>query len=64
MHPRQKAAVSGEACYDGKPCRTCGNTKRYTINASCVDCSNQHAKRFVARRRQEIKELMAQARKA
>jgi Tfp pilus assembly protein PilV len=62
MHPRQKAAEAGEAFYDGNPCRTCSNTKRHTINASCVQCSNEHAKRSVARRRQEIKELLAQAR--
>lgn len=64
MHPRQQAAEFGETTYHGKPCRTCGNTKRHTINASCVHCSNELSKQSVMRRRNKIKELMAQARGA
>ena len=25
--------------YDGKPCKTCGNTKRYASSFRCVPCS-------------------------
>jgi len=59
MHPRQKAAMQGEPTYDGNPCKTCGNTKRRTINATCIKCGNELSKRLVNRRRQEIKSLLS-----
>lgn len=59
---RMKAAQQGESSYEGAPCKTCGNTKRYTINASCVECANERSKINVKKQRERIKELMAQAR--
>lgn len=61
MHPRQKAAEHGETTYDGKPCKNCGNTLRYTLNASCCHCANEQSKVRVAARRAEIKTLLDQA---
>lgn len=61
MHPRETAARQGESTYDGQPCKTCGSTKRYTINASCVDCSNERSKANVKKRREHIKALIEQA---
>lgn len=59
---RMKAAEQGESTYDGAPCKTCGNTRRYTINASCVECSNERSKINVRKQRAKIKEMMALAR--
>ena len=59
MHPRQKAALQGEQTYDGNPCKKCGNTKRRTINATCIKCGNELSKKFVMKRRQEIKALLS-----
>ncbi len=39
--PRIQAAKRGERKYTGKPCKTCGETLRYTINAACVACTNK-----------------------
>ena len=59
---RMKAAKLGESTYEGAPCKTCGNTKRYTINASCTECANERSKINVKKQRERIKEMMAQAR--
>lgn len=55
---RDAAARSGEVYYDGKPCKKCGGTKRYTSTAGCVACL---IKRGKAERRR-IKKLIAEAR--
>lgn len=39
--PRINAAKNGERKYIGKPCKACGETLRYTINAACVACTNK-----------------------
>ncbi len=39
--PRIQAAKRGERKYTGKPCKTCGETLRYPINAACVACTNK-----------------------
>jgi hypothetical protein len=59
MHPRQQAAMRGETTYDSNPCKKCGTTKRRTINASCIKCSNELSRVLSNRRRQEIKSLLA-----
>lgn len=38
MSPRRKAAMQGQRQYEGKPCKACGATLRYTSNAGCVEC--------------------------
>ena len=37
--PRFAAARLGHRKYQGKPCKTCGSTERYVINAGCVACT-------------------------
>lgn len=39
--PRLIAAKNGQRRYEGKPCKVCGNTEKYVINASCVACAKQ-----------------------
>jgi len=47
MHPRQVASEKGEKFYDGKPCKKCGNTLRYTSMTGCVICTKENSiKRF------------------
>ena len=60
---RMQAAAKGEKKYDGLPCKNCGLTKKYTLNASCIKCSNAYAAIYVAKGRKKIKELLAQANK-
>ena len=38
---RKQAKERGEKTYDGKPCKNCGSTKKYTSNWSCVSCELQ-----------------------
>lgn len=61
MHPREIAARKGERFYSGGSCKNCGATKRHTINASCIACSNKLAKINVTKRRKKIKQLLAQS---
>lgn len=61
MHPRELAARNGENTYHGLPCKTCGNTKRYTINSTCVNCVSERAKIRVKQRREAIKAMLDQA---
>jgi len=42
--PREKAARLGDTKYYGSACKKCGNTLRYTMNNSCIDCAKGHAK--------------------
>ena len=47
MHPRQIASEKGEKFYQGKPCKKCGNTLRYTSMTGCVNCTKENSiKRF------------------
>jgi uncharacterized Zn finger protein (UPF0148 family) len=47
MHPRQIATEKGEKFYQGKPCKKCGNTLRYTSMTGCVNCTKKNSiKRF------------------
>jgi hypothetical protein len=61
MHNRQQAALEGESCYQGKPCRNCGEQLRYTINATCVQCARKRSSELTKRRREEIKEMLSSA---
>jgi len=61
MHPRQEAAEKGQNKYEGKPCKHCGLTTRFTINAGCVNCVTTHAKGLTSQRRAVIKRLMTSA---
>lgn len=31
--------------FDGKPCKKCGSTLRYSLNKRCVECKRQHNKK-------------------
>lgn len=44
LSPRQIAIRDGAKHYEGKPCGTCGETKRYTKQGSCVHCNNRRTK--------------------
>jgi hypothetical protein len=54
LSPRDIAARNGKRKYDGKPCKTCGETERYTINCACVACTLAANKKETDR----IKELL------
>lgn len=62
MTPRMQAAERGQNKYDGKPCKACGATLKWTVNATCVACSTEKAKEGNKRHREAIKELMEIAR--
>lgn len=36
---RLDALHKGEKWYDGKPCKNCGETKKFTSNCCCVECN-------------------------
>jgi hypothetical protein len=61
MTPRFLAAKNGENKYIGNACRNCGCTSKWTINASCVQCSNQRARENVKKSREAIKEMLQEA---
>jgi len=47
MHPRQIASEKDEKFYQGKPCKKCENTLRYTSMTGCVNCTKKNSiKRF------------------
>lgn len=60
--PRLDAAKSGQSKYEGKPCRRCGGTTRWTINCTCVRCSNIRTKEGVRKRRALIRDLLRENR--
>jgi hypothetical protein len=35
---RKEAAEKGERIYDYKPCRQCGDVRRYTLGGACPTC--------------------------
>lgn len=37
---RKEALIARTTYYEGRSCRKCSKTKRYTANSSCVDCFN------------------------
>jgi uncharacterized Zn finger protein (UPF0148 family) len=43
MHPRQIASEKGEKFYQGKSCKKCGNTLRYTSMTGCVKCTKENS---------------------
>jgi len=55
---RMKAAHARQPRYEGKPCRRCGGTTRYTINADCVVCSLARVKKYLAKNRAKIRSLL------
>ena len=55
--PRFAAARLGHRKYQGKPCKTCGSTERYVINAGCVACTMAGKNK----QHQAIKALLQQA---
>lgn len=61
LSARMKAAENGEKTYHGSNCKNCGETKKATINATCVKCLNKKAAFYVNRQRQKIKELLNKA---
>jgi hypothetical protein len=55
--PRLEAAKNGEKRYQGKPCKACGQTLRYTINSACVACTLKAREKDA----ENIKALLAKA---
>ena len=55
--PRLEAAKNGERRYQGKPCKKCGDTLRYTINSACVACTLKAKEKDAS----TIRELLAKA---
>tara|TARA_B110000503_G_scaffold126609_1_gene195410 strand:+ start:537 stop:782 length:246 start_codon:yes stop_codon:yes gene_type:complete len=61
MTPRMQAASEGNKFYEGSQCKNCGSTKKATMNATCVICSNKRSALYVNQQRQKIKELIKKA---
>lgn len=57
ISPRIEAAKKGEKRYQGKPCKSCGDTVRYTTNSACVSCTLKAREKDS----ENIKALMAKA---
>jgi hypothetical protein len=55
--PRIDAARNGERKYIGKPCKSCGQTDRYVINAACVCCTKKASNNNALK----VKEMIEQA---
>lgn len=55
--PRIEAAKNGQRKYQGKPCKTCSGTERYTINSACVACTLKAKEKDA----ENIKALLAKA---
>ena len=53
-----QAAWEGEKFYNGSECKNCGTTKKATLNATCIKCSNKRSAVYVNLQRQKIKELL------
>ena len=43
---RYDAYHNGEIHYNGKPCKNCGNTLKFTSNYSCVLCESKRKKKL------------------
>lgn len=43
IHPRQYAIENNQSTYNGKPCKKCGNTLRYTSMTGCVSCTRENS---------------------
>lgn len=56
---RREAMAAGQHHCEGRPCRRCGATKRYTTSSKCVSCTIREvtaynrAKALEARRQRE-----------
>ena len=55
--PRINAARNGERKYTGKPCKACGETEKYVINAACVSCTKKAREEAT----KKVKQLLEQA---
>lgn len=55
--PRIEAARQGQRKYIGKPCKVCGSTERYVINAGCVECIKKNRNASEGK----IREILEQA---
>lgn len=62
MDNRLEAAAAGNTKYNGSPCKTCSNTSRWVMNASCVPCSNKAAAERNRARRTLLKNALQAAR--
>lgn len=38
---RYEAILEGEVRYDGRPCRNCGTTTKFTLSGACVECNRR-----------------------
>jgi len=61
MSERMGAAMRGEIHYEGGPCRKCGQTLRYTANATCVACAKETSKENAKRHSGLIRALLRHA---
>lgn len=49
LSARERALLDGRMLYDGKPCKTCQSTRRFTLSYKCVACepgSDMEKRRF------------------
>jgi sulfur transfer complex TusBCD TusB component (DsrH family) len=43
IHPRQYAIENNQSTYNGKPCKKCDGTLRYTSMTGCVACTRENS---------------------
>ena len=64
MTPRQTAIANGDQFYHSKPCKRCGETKRYTSTAHCVACDEKRNAERYKENREAIAEYYKENREA
>ncbi len=53
---RLQAAASGSTHYKGKPCKSCGQSLRYTTTGVCVECTKRYNDNYRERIKTQLKE--------
>ena len=57
---RKEAAEKGEHIYQYKPCRQCGDTRRYTSGGACPTCLSKKARLYHAKIESTLKKAKAE----
>jgi hypothetical protein len=59
-NPRFDAALRGALHYEGRACRVCGATTKYTSTSQCVPCTKRKTKEH----REHVRALLRTAKEA
>lgn len=64
LEVRKLAASRGERHYQGRPCKMCSGTRRYTINGKCCACASRKALTYYHRTKNEVRAILVSAESA